>query len=77
MNRITEHQVLPKKVVHERIKQRLFRFLYEHNDIEFLDVIASLVEDVTINNDWHGSSALSRLDLYVDQYLRKYDLNDR
>lgn len=76
MNRITEHQVLPKKVVHERIKQRLFRFLYEHDDIEFLDVVAALMEDMAINN-CRGSATLYNLDLFVDNFLKKYDLNDR
>lgn len=75
MNRITQHQVLPLSVVHERVKQRLFRFLYEHNDRDFLDVVASLLEYLTIDSDYHGLNGASKLDVIVDKFLMKYDVD--
>lgn len=66
MNRITKHQVLPISVVHERVKQRLFRFMYENNDRDFLDVVALLLEHFTSDGNY---THISALDEQVDVFL--------
>ncbi|NJO62367.1 MAG: hypothetical protein HC836_30330 [Richelia sp. RM2_1_2] len=73
MNRVTKHQVLPINIIHEKVKQRLFRFMYEHSDRDFLDVVASLLEHMTIDKDFSGAAGRSNLDVIIDDYLKKYD----
>ncbi len=72
MNRVTRNQVLPRNIVHERIKHRLFRFMYEHNDRDFLDVATLLLEHIT-ECDNHGPASISQLDQVVDKFLNELD----
>ena len=71
MNRLTKHQVLPALVVRERMKQRLFRFIYEHNDRDFLDVISLLLEHIVECND----TAIGGLDERISRFLDTFDEN--
>lgn len=72
MNRVTRHQVLPPNIVRERVKQRLFRFMYEHDDIDFLEVVARLLQYITESNE-HGVGSVATLDSTVDAFLLKLD----
>lgn len=72
MNRMTRHQVLPPNVVRERVKQRLFRFMYEHDDIDFLDVVAQLLQYITETGEY-GVTSMSTLDCTVDKFLEKIE----
>lgn len=69
MNRITRHQVLPPNVVRERVKHMLFTYMYEHNDVDFLDVVAKLLQYIT-ESDEHGIGSVCTLDCTVDKFLK-------
>lgn len=75
MNRITKHQVLPKSVVHERIKQRLFRFMYEHSDRDFLDIVTLLLEFITESRN-QDAVHTGGLDEVVDTFLNSLKETD-
>lgn len=76
MDRLTRHQVLPDSVIRERIKQRMFRFMYEHDDLDFLDVMAQLIQYLW-NAGKHASRESNSLDQVVDNFLKKFDHKER